>query len=427
MLHNDLLKKYKVLRLLHHGVGGEVWLAEHTGLSGRRVIKVIERANPWYDTLIREAKVLQQCHHSSIPIIYDILEFDTQTYIVEEFIEGETLKQQLLRKKHLSGSQLLDYSIQLCEILQYLHHPARGILHLDLKPDNLLISNLELKLVDFGSAICKNQQKQQTVIFGTPGFAAPEQSKDGVLSEQTDIYSLGRCMEYMYSYAEKSPKGYRTIVEGCLRRGRKRYEAASEVRLALEKLKKKKRWEKQEEIWYAVTGVSQEQDSTLFATGLAVYLRKRYKRPVLYLDCNPKQPMIAVENPENGFVTERNGISIAGRIAPQEVKGWRQRGYRYIVCDFGNESPALSGQSFAACFLNGVVTQWTKAQWSDAMQCIDRETVLRVVLSGGDSSLARRLVSRRGSVCRCVLYDKAFALSGNSRRQIKRVLRFIKK
>ena len=93
MLQKEILEKYRQLQLLHHGLGGDVWLVEHIGLSSKRVLKIVEKSHPQYDILEREAKVLQQCQHPSIPIIYDILEFDTQTCIIEEFIEGENLKQ----------------------------------------------------------------------------------------------------------------------------------------------------------------------------------------------------------------------------------------------------------------------------------------------------------------------------------------------
>ena len=119
MIPKELLNKYHFLQLLHHGIGGDVWLAEHIALGGKRVLKAIEKSHPQHDVLAREAKMLQQCHHSSIPIIYDILDFDTQTYIVEEFIQGETLKQYIARQRSISASVLLTISIQLCDCLLY--------------------------------------------------------------------------------------------------------------------------------------------------------------------------------------------------------------------------------------------------------------------------------------------------------------------
>ena len=180
MIPQELLNKYNVLQLLHRGIGGDVWLAEHKSLGGKRILKILEKSHPYYDCLAREAKILQQCRHYSIPIIYDILEFDTQTYIVEEFIQGENLKQYIGRRGSISASLLLEISIQLCEILIFLHHPARNILHLDIKPENILFENHKMKLIDFGAAIYQNRQNEEPFIFGTPAYCAPEMKHRGV-------------------------------------------------------------------------------------------------------------------------------------------------------------------------------------------------------------------------------------------------------
>ena len=229
MLPHELLNKYTILQLLHQGIGGDVWLAEHKSLGGRRVLKTIEKSHPQYHILIKEAKILQQCQHSSIPIIYDILEFDTQTYIVEEFIQGENLKQYIVRQRRLSASLLLDISKQLCDILLFLHNPARQILHLDIKPENILLSNHKLKLIDFGSAICR-KQNDSPLVFGTPAYCAPEMQTKGILTERTDIYCMGKCMEYLLFHTPDVPKGYRKIVDRCLRKTDKEYDSVTVYR-----------------------------------------------------------------------------------------------------------------------------------------------------------------------------------------------------
>lgn len=389
MLHKELLKKYKIIRLLHHGLGGEVWLAEHIGLAGRRVIKCLDAEHPWYDTLVREARLLQQCHHPSIPIIYDILEFDTKTYIVEEYIEGENLKQYILRQRSLSDSLLLELSIQLSEILQYIHHPARNILHLDLKPENLLISNHEMKLVDFGSAICQSQQKENQLFFGTPGYVAPEQECAGELSPKTDLYSMGKCMEYMLSFTARIPKGYRRIVERCLRREKPEYRSAVEVASDLQKLKRTRRWEEPRERWIAVGSVLSEWDSGLLAMMLAYTLRKTRKNKVLLLDCTEGSCFERLRQLQDGFVTDWEGITVAGRVAPQEIKGFRDRGYSYIICDFGNRNPMLSGQLFYRCLFTGPLMSWTKKQWQEKLAQIGKEQRTVLMVTGGDASLAK--------------------------------------
>ena len=405
MIPEELLSTYQVLQLIHHGIAGDVWLVEHIRLSGRRVLKSIEKSHPQHDVLAEEAKTLQKCRHPSIPIIYDILEFDTQTIIVEEFLEGETLKQYILRQRSLTASHLLNFSLQLCEILKFLHNPERAILYLDLKPENIIISNLNLKLVDFGSAICRDNQENDCFIFGTPRYCAPEMLTHTFLSERTDLYCLGRCLEYMLFYTPTAPKGYRKIVEKCLRMDGKEYESADEILVDLKKLEGRKRKEKTKEVWYAVTGVLSEHDSSMMALQLAVYLKKRYKKPVLYLDCSEGSLMEQLEQAEENqknegeqksFVFERNGITVAKRVAPQEVRGWRGRGFRYIVACFGKTQPCISGCPFRLALCAGAVTGFSLQQWQTFLPklCKEQKTVL--MLTGGDEALAK---TEFGSMC----------------------------
>ena len=431
MIHQDLLNKYNVLQLLHRGIGGDVWLAEHKSLGGKRILKTIEKSHPYYDLLAREAKILQQCRHSSIPIIYDILEFDTQTYIVEEFIQGENLKQYVGRRGSLSASLLLEISIQLCEILLFLHHPARNILHLDMKPENILFEGHKMKLIDFGAAICRSQQNEASFIFGTPAYCAPEMKSRGILSEKTDIYCMGKCMEYLLLHTPKVPKGYRNIVMRCLRKEGKEYDLAEQVMEDLKKLQRKKTTEKTKEIWYAVTGVASEQESSMAALQLAMYLRDRYKRPVLYLDCTDGHWMECLEHSKNGkeilggqqgFVFERERITVAKRVTPQEVNGWRNRGYSMVVSCFGIKAPLTPEGGYRACLLAGAITEFNREQWKTMLLSFDRAENLAVALTGGDFRLAKRFLGRRCKIGRLPMYFEAFGQSKPFRRQMKRLL-----
>ena len=432
MLPNELLNKYNVLQLLHQGIGGNVWLAEHKALGGKRVLKVIEKSHPQHNLLAREAKILQQCQHSSIPIIYDILEFDTQTYIVEEFIQGENLKQYIARQRSLSASLLLEISIQLCDILIFLHNPARQILHLDIKPENLLLLNHKLKLIDFGSAICQKQKGETELIFGTPAYCAPEMKTMGKLSERTDIYCMGKCMEYLLFHTPKAPKGYRNIVDRCLRKKGKEYAGAEQVRKDLERIRHRKTQEKCKEKWYAVTGVLSEHDGSMTALQLAMYLRDRYKKAVLYLDCTQERLMEQLEQTEQqnekqgeqkNFVFEYNQITVAKRVAPQEISGWRNRGYAFVVACFGKQSPLLSDCPYSLCILAGAVTEFNLEQWKKQLLPLGRANRTAVALTGGNIALAKREFGRMCRIRPLPAYFEAFGQSNIFRRQMKCLLK----
>ena len=431
MQSNELLNKYQILQLLHRGIGGDVWLAEHKALGCKRVLKVIEKSNPHHELLAREAKILQQCQHSSIPIIYDILEFDTQTYIVEEFIQGENLKQYIARQRSISSSLLLDISKQLCEILIFLHNPSRPILHLDIKPENLLFVNRKLKLIDFGSAICRNQQKEKRLIFGTPAYCAPEMKNMGELTEQTDIYCMGKCMEYLLFHAPKAPKGYRNIVDRCLRKNGKEYVLAEQVLKDLEGLGRNKATDRTKEVWYGVTGTISEQDSCMAALQVAMYLRDRYEKPVLYLDCTQGHLMEQMEKSENqkqnsgdkkGFVFEQNDITVAKRVAPQEISGWRDRGYTYVVVCFGKQNPLLSGCPFKLCICAGAVTGFSLEKWRELILPLSRTEKVAVALTGGDVRLAKQEFGKKCRIRKLPTYFQLFKQSKPFKRQMKYLL-----
>ncbi len=431
MIPKELLNKYHVLKLLHHGIGGDVWLAEHISLACKRVLKTISKSHPQHDVLAREAKMLQQCQHSSIPIIYDILDFDTETYIVEEFIEGENLKQYILRKRSISASQLLDISIQLCDILIFLHNPARPILYLDLKPENILIVNHKVKLIDFGSAMFRENQSEVGYIFGTPAFCAPEMKTMGRLTEQTDIYCMGRCMEYMLFHTPDAPKGFLNIVERCLRKRGKEYCSAEQIGKDLKGIGRKKKKEKKKEAWYAVTGVLSEHDSSMTALQLAMYLQKRYKKPVLYLDCTQERQIEHLETSgqkqknsgeQNSFVFERNGITVAKRVAPQEISGWRGRGYACVVSCFGKQSPLLSGCPFQCCLISGAVTEFSLKEWKELLLSIGKVHNIAVALTGGDKALAKKEFGRLCRIEELSTYFSAFGQTKSFEKQMKRLL-----
>lgn len=431
MLPDELRNKYIILQLLHHGIGGDIWLAEHRALGCKRILKSIEKSHPQYKELAREANMLQQCQHPSIPIIYDILEFDTQTYIVEEFIQGETLKQYILRQRSISAALLLDLSIQLCNILIFLHNPARQILHLDLKPDNILLVNHRMKLIDFGSAICRRQQEKNGFIFGTPAYCAPEMKTMGKLTEKTDLYCLGKCMEYLLRHACGAPKGYQNIVDGCLRKSEEEYTSAARVLCELEKLRCHKIRENPREVWYGVTGALSEHDAGMTSLQLAAFLQKHHKKPILLLDCTDGRLMEQLEKSENkkqmtgeqkNFVFEQNHITVAKRVASQEINGWRNRGYACVVVCFGMKLPTISEGSFRRWILTGAVTGFNLKEWKKLLPAFDGRYPVAVALTGGDRLLAERELDGVCCIEQVPAYYEAFGQTENLRRQMNRLL-----
>jgi len=190
-----LFGKYRLIRRLGSGGTSEVYLAEHLRLGIGRAIKRISKNQDNYEALLHEAEVLKKLNHSGIPAIYDIEEDESCTYIIEEYLEGESLAEYLVRHGACSFEQAAGLILPVCELLQYLHEQKKPILYLDLKPDNVLICEEEIKLVDFGAAWDRDEVKNRTASFGTEGFAAPEQLRGLDADERSDIFGVGALLQ----------------------------------------------------------------------------------------------------------------------------------------------------------------------------------------------------------------------------------------
>lgn len=196
-----LFGKYQLRSILGTGRAGTVFLAVHLGLEEYRAIKRVPKSFLNYDRFRREALVLKELRHPGIPIIYDVEEDESYSYLIEEYLEGESLYDLVKKQGHLSRELAIYYGIQLTNIIHYLHSAGPNpILHLDLQPKNLLLCHDTVKLIDFGLAASMEVANEPGKRYGTVGCAAPEQyKKDGVLDERTDIYAIGTILHYLYT------------------------------------------------------------------------------------------------------------------------------------------------------------------------------------------------------------------------------------
>ncbi len=143
----------------------------------------------------REALLLAGLTHPNLPSIYDHFSEAGRWYLVMDFIEGETLEERLNKEPEgrLSVEEAQRIGIQLCTVLGYLHGRQPPIIFRDLKPANIMMTpDGHLYLIDFGIARhFKPGQAKDTIAFGSPGYAAPEQYGKAQTTARSDIYSLG--------------------------------------------------------------------------------------------------------------------------------------------------------------------------------------------------------------------------------------------
>lgn len=154
------------------------------------------------DHFLREALLLARMSHPAIPTLYDYFLEDDYWYLVMEYLPGPTLTNYIGQYAPLPPLEALNYAMQLCDVLDYLHQQALPIVFRDLKPSNVILSpEGRLMLVDFGIArYFKEGQINDTTDFGSPGYASPEQFEgSGQTDGRSDLYSLGVILHEMIS------------------------------------------------------------------------------------------------------------------------------------------------------------------------------------------------------------------------------------
>ncbi len=154
------------------------------------------------DRFLREALLLANLQHASLPAIYDYFIEEGYWYLVMDYIPGPTLSEYIQKHAPLAPLEALNYAIQLCDVLEYLHQQSPPVIFRDLKPSNIILSpDGRVMLVDFGIARhFKAGQLSDTTDFGSPGYAPPEQYKgEGQTDGRSDLFSLGVILHEMLS------------------------------------------------------------------------------------------------------------------------------------------------------------------------------------------------------------------------------------
>jgi serine/threonine protein kinase, bacterial len=217
--------RYRIIQTLGSGGFGETFLAEDTQMpSGRRcVIKKLKPItnNPQVYQLIqerfqREAAILEDLGGNSdqIPRLYAYFQLNGQFYLVQEWIQGDTLTPKLRNSGLFSESAVQEILVNLLPVLEYVH--SKKIVHRDIKPDNIILRQRDNKpvLIDFGAvretmATVINSQGNPTssIVIGTPGYMSSEQAA-GRPVYSSDLYSLG--LTAIYLLTGKQPQQLET-------------------------------------------------------------------------------------------------------------------------------------------------------------------------------------------------------------------------
>lgn len=192
---------YKILRKLGHGAMGKVYQAFQISLKRHVALKVLSedlaQNAKFVKRFLREARALAEMKHPNVVGVYDVGFSQGIFYYIMEYVEGESLKDVLVRRGPLPMAEALELVIQVAKALS--HAQEHNIVHRDIKPGNILIDlKGEAKLADLGLAKKRWEQEQVSeetavgTLIGTPHYMAPEQIKNSRdVTIQADLYSLG--------------------------------------------------------------------------------------------------------------------------------------------------------------------------------------------------------------------------------------------
>jgi serine/threonine protein kinase len=195
----DILEgKYEVIRILGKGGMGVVYLCRNNRLLSLWAIKEIIQDTKNID-ILTEANILKGLNHVGIRRIIDMFYENNNLYMVQEYVEGQTLKEYVRVNGKIPTKMICGIISDLCDIVGYLHNLNPAIIYRDIKPANIIITPSEkVVLIDFGiSKVYKNDTVCDPACAGSNGYAAPEQYGSGKCCTQTDIYGIGMLMYFM--------------------------------------------------------------------------------------------------------------------------------------------------------------------------------------------------------------------------------------
>lgn len=258
--------KYRLLKVIGRGGTSVVYLGERLPEGERYAIKEVDGDKASRETVRMELRLQQRLYHPALVHIWEVYEEQGKLYIVMDYVEGISLQSLLKEQGAREAEQAVEWGLQLCRALSYLHSFRPPVIYRDMKPANVILRpDGRLMLVDFGTARqYRIHKRRDTVPLGTPGYAAPEQYRGRQSDIRTDIYCLGATLYQMLTghdpgeppyricgirewNKELSPKLDRIVKKCTAKNPWRRYRNCAQLQKELENYQKnanRRRWEK---------------------------------------------------------------------------------------------------------------------------------------------------------------------------------------
>ncbi len=429
--------KYQLCRVIGRGRTGTVYLGLHKELEEYRAIKAVAKSSVRYEAFRKEALLLKELRHPGIPIVYDIEEDDAYSYLVEEYLQGNSLESLVESQGPLARRTVLEYAIQICGVVNYLHSAGiEPILHLDLQPKNLLVCHEMIKLVDFGQAAMLTEANQAVQRFGTAGFAAPEQYDCEMdLDERTDIFAIGGLLFYLATgtYPDKDAppaslglklwsREAGRILAACLEPVKEcRYASVSQLENDLENLKDGAA----SSLAVAVYGLEPCVGTTHISLALAAFLWEK-GIPNLYEECHPSDHIRRLARRQR-LQADSFGIFSVFGCAVKPCYGrqarFSQHHYPVTIQDRGvwgkkshEERGGVCGEQQAEiCLLVAGGKWWNRELYGEEAKSLPKRTIILYNFSHQKIRVKMPQGLEGKTVLRVPLFSNPFCLEGSSR------------
>ncbi len=365
-------------------------------LDEYRAIKEVPKSDVCYQRFRKEALLLKRLRHPGIPIVYDLEEESDCSYLIEEFLEGDSLYDLMKRKGHLNQDTVIRYGIQICDLVHYLHSAEEfPILYLDLQPRNLLLCHEQIKLLDFDHADTLKEANQSPSRYGTPGYCAPEQQGEEELGIYTDVYQIGAVLAFLLT-GHGQTEGQKIELKGrlgiiirrCLHTDRKkRYQSALELKQDLEELLTKTegvRQHQQTSLIIAFAGAHAGAGTTHLAIGLCAYLTGNGYQ-CLYEEWNQSNHVRCMAETLRKETDSYGIYTVFGLpMKPRYGKAIHMKPCTYpvVVRDYGSDWNKLADTE--ECSLWFFITGgkwWQQKEGEEAIDCLrERREALRMTI-----------------------------------------------
>lgn len=306
----------------------------------------------------QEARILARLHHPNLPRVIDHFTFDGKQYLVMDYVDGLDLWELFkTRKDPLEEADALDYIIQVCDAVAYLHRQTPPIIHRDIKPQNIKVtSDGRAVLVDFGIAkmVGSGDRTRTGAMAITPGFSPPEQYGGMGTGPVSDIYSLGATL-YAILTGQYPPDSISLMAGGATFQPPNTINAklSQQVSRAVERAMQVKREDRPQAIaaWQQeLKAIREGLDTRLPEEGSTIIL------PPLATQLSPPDPVTIPVPPLNPHPPANNppwlwiGIAVAALVVATGL-------FTYLLARSGNPEPTVDTQAILLALIATATAQ----------------------------------------------------------------------